>query len=132
MQYTNVLKRSTLPATIAFVVSCVSPGEFEESERPSVRGGHRFHMCVTLGVPRLVLLVAHGLLARTCRFSEIAQNCFPFRFIGLRFFHWKCAFKIYCSHKHKINCQCPVLTIEITICRECKVTFGRPRIQFWI
>lgn len=36
MQYTNVLKRSTLPATIAFVVSCVNPVEFQESERTSI------------------------------------------------------------------------------------------------
>lgn len=98
---------------------------------PKVRG-HRFSIVVGGPAARTwpyqtTICVSLWPTAPTTHFAHhghvvlVKLHKIVFRFVSLgsvRFFHWKCAFKIYCSHKHKINCiwRGGVLTIEITIC----------------
>lgn len=120
------LKRSTLPATISFVLRSDSRTRTPEDI------DSRWQDCTWPYVCHFDPLPVHP-----CRFSWKLHKI-VFRFVSVlrsRFFHWKCAFKIYCSHKHKINCisvggnsswtgqgtvHRRLLTIEITICWEMK------------
>lgn len=135
MQYTNAKWRrdggSSLNAALCRQQFHLSSARIPELGLPrtSILDGRTAlgHMCVTLT----------PLPVHPCRFSWKLHKI-VFRFVSVlrsRFFHWKCAFKIYCSHKHKINCisvggnsswtgqgtvHRRLLTIEITICWEMK------------